>query len=472
MRLLICGAGRAARELLRRLGDDWEVTLIDKSSERIEQTSAVSSDVKASYVEDATSQVVMDKVEVGGYDYVLAITDEDRNNKIIAEMAFAAGVRHVSAFIHDSEIAAILGKKGINVIQLGKLAAGQLYHYLQDPRMRVTPLYLGAANIMEIKASEYLRIVGKRAGYFQRRDMRLVSIFRDEKVLFPKPDTLIRSDDRLVILGNSSVFQNLCGILECSNPHFPMAYGPGLLVALPVIKSSEGVEQELHEALYVAQNTQIKNVTLLNAEPEEPYHEHLTGWPQNLSVGMISLDGELPGNIRESCRGSNFGLVVTAPFETKFMKAFGKPSYVGLASELDRPLLISKGSAPYGKFLVPFNGSAMSELAVEVAVDIRKQMGGEIAIAVIEEPEFITGDENDGWKEKVLSRANELGHIYKTKFELVTRKGNPVKELKKLSTDYDLMIIGSTNRDRGVFTPNIGENLVVASDCSVLLLAF
>ncbi len=472
MKLLICGVGRTARELLRRLGDDWEVTLIDKSQERLEKTATISSEIKNIHAEDATSQVVMDDVEVANFDYVLAITDEDRNNKIIAEMAVAAGVRHVSAFIHDSEIAGSLRNSGINVIQLGKLAASQLYHYLQDPRMRVTPLNLGPANIMEVKASEHLTIVGKRAGYLRRKGMRLVAIFRNNAIFFPKPDTLIRSDDSLVILGDSSLFQNLCSLLECNNPHFPMAYGPGLLVALHNSRSFEGVEPELHEALYIAQNTQIKNVTLLNAEPKEQYLEHLSIWPQNLTVGMVEMTGEASENIRKSCRGSNFGLVVTAPFESGFMKAFGKPSYVSLANEIDRPVLISKGSAPYERFLVPFNGSAMSELAVEVAVDIKRQMGGEIAIAVVEEPEFITGDGEEDWKDKVLARANELGHIYKTKFDLITRKGNPVREIKKLSAEYDLMVVGSTNRDRGLLTPNIGENLVIASDCSVLLLAF
>ncbi|WP_432737470.1 NAD-binding protein [Maridesulfovibrio sp. FT414] len=472
MKLLICGAGRTARELLRRLGDDWEITLIDKSREELERSSAVSPEVTNIHAEDATSQLVMEDVNVGEFDYVIAITGEDRNNRIIAEMASNAGVRYVSAFIHDSETAAALRKNGINVIQLGKMAAGQLYHYLQDPRMRVTPLNLGPANVMEVNASEHLTIVGKRAGYLKRKGMQLVALFRNEGIYFPKPDTLIRAEDRLVIIGDSSVFQNVCGLLECNNPHFPLAYGPGMLVALKEGKNLSGVEPEVNEALYVAQNTQIKNVTLLNAEPRESYQEHLTNWPQNISVGIDSVKGSLPEVIRECCRESNYGLVVTAPFEGGLLKALGKPLYVSLAHDIDRPVLISKGTAPYNRFIVPFNGSAMAELAVEIAVDIKRQIGGEISIAVVEEPEFITGDVTRDWKDRVLARASELGHIYKTKFELITRRGNPVREVAALSAEHDLMIVGSTNRDRGLLTPNIGENLVTSSECSVLLMAF
>ncbi|WP_320169503.1 NAD-binding protein [Maridesulfovibrio sp.] len=472
MKLLLCGAGRTARELLRLLGDDWEVTLVDKSREEIERTAAISSEIKDIHVEDATSQVVLEKVGVKEFDYVIALTDDDRTNNIIAELASEAGVRYVTAFVRDSELASALRKNGVNVIQLGKLAAGQLYHYLQDPRMRVTPLNLGPANVMEIKASEHLLIIGKRAGYLRRKGMRLVAVFREENLIFPKPDTLIRSEDRLVIIGDSSVFQSVCGLLECDNPHFPLAYGPGLLVVMKAEKESDGIAAEVNEALYLAQNTQIKSVTLLNAAPEEKYLEYLGTWPQNLSVGIETMDGPVPEIIRRNCRESNYGLVVTAPFDAGLLKAFGKPSYISLAHDIGRPILISKGSAPYERFLVPFNGSAMAELAVEVAVDIQRQMGGEISIAVVEEPEFITGDGTSGWQEKVVSRATELGHIYKTKFDLITRKGNPVREIAALSSEYDLMIVGSTNRDRSLLTPNIGENLVAASKCSVLLTAF
>ena len=36
MNILICGAGTIARELLRQLGEEWSVTLIEKSQEVLE----------------------------------------------------------------------------------------------------------------------------------------------------------------------------------------------------------------------------------------------------------------------------------------------------------------------------------------------------------------------------------------------------------------------------------------------------
>lgn len=472
MKLLICGAGRIARELLRQLGDEWEVTLVDKSTEELESTASVSPDIKNIHAEDASSSVVLENLNVGQFDYIIAMTDDDRANFVISELAAKAGVLHISAFIKDPDTAAELRREGVNVIQMSSLAAGRLYHYLQDPRMRVTPLTLGPANVMEVNVADHLSVSGKRAGFLRRKGARLAAIFRGEKLIFPKVDTLIEAEDRLIILGDTSVFKTVCGLLECGIPHFPLAYGSGLLIALRNAHKNEGVAPEVLEALYLANNIHIKHVTMLNAEPQDRYKEHLDTWPDNLNVAMQTLEGSLPEIIRDECRHSSYGLVVTSVFDKGLLKSFGRSDYVRLANDIDRPILIARGTIPYEKFLVPFNGSAMSEFAVEIAVDLNKQMGGEITIAVIEEPEFITGDGTGDWKERILARISELSHVHKIRFEVVTAKGNPVRELAAMSSEHGLMIIGSTNRDRGLLSPNIGENLAASAKCSVLLLAF
>jgi Trk K+ transport system NAD-binding subunit/nucleotide-binding universal stress UspA family protein len=472
MKLLICGAGSIARELLKQLGDDWEVTLVDKSSEELEKTASIFPDIINTHVEDASSAAVMEKLDAGSYDYVLALTADDKVNSVIAELAAKYGVNHISAFIKDAEIAAALRHEGTHVIRMSSLAAGQLYHYLQDPRMRVTPLGLGPANVMEVKVSDHPSVSGKRAGFLRRRGARLAAIFRGEKLIFPKTDTVISDEDRLVIIGDTSIFQTVCGILECGLPRFPLAYGSGILVALRDSEKREGVAPEATEALYLAQNIHIKHVTLLNAEPEDRYVEHIATWPDNLNVAMESAEGTIPEIIRSECRRGSYGMVVTKVFEKKLLKSFGRPDYVRLSNEIDRPLLISRGTVPYEKFLVPFNGSAMAELAVDTAVDISKQMGGEITIAIIEQPDFITGDGTSEWKDRVLARVNELSHVHKVRFDVVTGKGNPVKEIAAMSSDFGLMIVGSNNRDRGLLSPNVGENIAASAECSVLLMAF
>ena len=146
--------------------------------------------------------------------------------------------------------------------------------------------------------------------------------------------------------------------------------------------------------------------------------------------------------------------------------------YVSLAHDISRPLLISKGTPPYERILVPFSGTPMSELALEIAVDFANQVGGKVSIAVIEQPDFLTGDDADGWKERLLARIKELSHVHKTSFDIRERRGNPVREVTALTAEADLLVLGSTNRDRGLFTPNVGDKLAREAQCSVLIVAF
>ncbi|UCE83142.1 MAG: universal stress protein [Deltaproteobacteria bacterium] len=71
----------------------------------------------------------------------------------------------------------------------------------------------------------------------------------------------------------------------------------------------------------------------------------------------------------------------------------------------------------------------------------------------------------------VLIRVRDLAHIHKFEFEEIVKQGNPVKEIVALSDDYNLMIIGSTTKEKGLFSPHVGERIAQEVRCSVLIIA-
>lgn len=471
MNMLMCGVGGIARELLRQLGDEWRITLIDKSGKQLKRALAIKPDVENILAEDPSSPVVLEKAGLDEATYVLGLSRDHKVNRAVAEAALAAGVPHVSVLAGSQEEQSELRERGVHALLAGKLVAANLYHYLQDPRLRITPLALGSANIMEIRATDHILVVGKRAAYFNHNRSRLVAIFRGERIIFPRPETQIMSEDRLVIMGDLAVFQEVCSLLECGNPHFPLAYGPGMLVAVSD-SDATGIPQVLAEGHYLARNIQVKAVTVLGGGAEADFSETLAAWPQNVEPDVVSFEGELDRAVRENCREGHFGLVVIPPLEDYFLAALTRPSYISLAHDVGRPLLVSKGTSPYERILVPFSGTPMSELALEIAVDFAGQVGGSITAAIIEEPEFLTGEEDSSWTANTQARLNELSHVHKNNFEVVVRRGNPVREVAALSEEADLLVLGSTNRDRGLFSPNIGQRLAKDAHCSVLIIAF
>ena len=469
MRTLICGAGAVAADLLRQLGDGWEVALMDRSRAALDRTASLVPEVAATLEEDASSPVALDRAEVGGFDFVLALTRQDDVNEAVATHALSRGVPHVLALATSAEAARRMGEAGVHVIRASNLVASRVFHYLQDPRIRILPLTLGPATLMEVNASEHFRVVGKSATYFNTADSRLVGIFRREKLLFPGQVTRIRAGDRLVVLGKPEVFDAVCGVLECGQPHFPLAYGPTIRVALGREDGSR-LPPILDEGRYLARNTHVRGATVLNPNPELDLSAYLETWPTNTQAEVVPTESGPLRSVLARSSGEACGLVLIPPVRDTLPRWLLRSTYVELARALDCPLLLGRGTVPYERILVPFNGSAMSELAVEIAVDLASQIDAQVDVGLVEQPGVVTGDE-ENWVESTLAQVRELARIHKRTFGEVVRRGNPVRELAAVSEDYDLLVVGTTNVARGVLQPNVGESLARRARCSVLLVA-
>lgn len=470
MKLLICGTGKIARELLKRLGEGWRVTLIDKDEKELSRAKGLFPNVDEALHEDASSPVVLDGAGVGSFDYVLAMTGNDDANLAVGKYANEKGSGHVLALVHEAEDQKRFEEAGVRTILASTLVGQRMYYYLQDPRVRVTPLGAGATTLIEISASDHMRVVGKRASYFSAPNRRLVSIVREGRVLFPEPDTVIRAEDKLIIFGSEDTFEPVCDLLECGVPHFPLAYGPGLLIALPT--NEDAAQAVLNESLFLIQNTHVKSATLLcSSDKCDSWRKSVLEWPQDVSVMPMEEGANILGRLGKVTEEGAFGMAVVPSVEGSFLKSLFGSSFTEALRQFDRPILVVKGTAPYGRLLVPFNASAESELALEVAVDLGRQLGAEVSVVIVEEPGFITGDERGEWLEEVKGKLEELGHIHKMRFKQMVRKGNPVSEVVKISEESDLIIAGSSRTGKGLLSPNVAEHLARKSKCSTLLVS-
>ncbi|MBN2141256.1 MAG: NAD-binding protein [Desulfovibrionaceae bacterium] len=465
MSILVCGVGRVGREVLRRLGEGFVVSLIDTSEAKVQTAASLYPNVARALVGDAASPVLLEEAGLADQAFVLALTHSDKVNLAIAREAVAKDADRVLALVHDSANLRPFQELGVHTVTGSGLLAQDIYHYIEDPRMRITPLASGPGAVFEFKASDHFRAVGKRPAFFGEKGLRLAAIFRRGELVFPGPRTVVRPDDRLVLLGEPDSFQPVCELLECGSAHFPLAYGPGLLLGLP--DAPGPAEALLSEGLYLSRNTKVKKVTVLAPQGAGKVEQGLDDWPEPAGI-EIERVRDVRGRMRELCGRGLFGLAVIPGPRPPLFRYLAAPVVVRLAHDLDCPLLISRLSFPYEQILVPFNATASSELALEVAVDLAGQLGSRIRVAVVEEPVFIS-DEDKGFAARARERLKELGHIHRTGFEQLGAVGNPVREILALAEGHDLVVVGSSSRDRGLFSPNRGEHLARRARCSVLV---
>ena len=470
MKMLICGAGSLTQELLKRLGELWEVSLVDGDQARLDLAAATFPNTLATVLGDPSSPVVLERAGLARQDYVLALDQDDEVNLAVGVAARQAGVKQVLAVFYQAENHPRFEKHSIQSLLASAALARDIHRFLEDPEMRVTPLNLGRGAVMEVEAARYHHLVGRRTALVRGEGWRLAALFRRDQLLLPDQRTRVLADDRLVLVGRQDMFSQVCQELECQIQGFPRAHGQAMLLLLwPDAKVDHAAL--VHEGLYWVQNTVIERTMVLCRRGACRGERELAQWPATAPARLEKVEGSISERARQLSGQESIGLVMTNKFEPSFLGSLGKAPLLNLAESLGCPLLLAGGGTPCQSILVPFNAQPRAEAALEVAVDLARQVGAGITLASVEEPDFINGAQQSSWLEGVRTRARELAHLYKLDWELKEMAGNPVREIAAISDQYDLMVVGGSSQGGGLFRPNLAEHLAQKAACSVLVLA-
>lgn len=472
MKVLVCGAGKISEELLKRLGENWQVTLIDKVDQKLSEFLKRFTSIIRTVVGDASSPVVLEDAFISEQDYVLALTDNDRVNLATVTFARENGVKNILSLVRDAQAATRFQSLQIHTVLFDDLISRRIYHYLQNPRINVRSLGSGEVEVIEAVVGPGFPVSGRTLAPHHDRLWRIVGYLRNGYLLYPDTETIYLEGDRLIFLSKPGLFDEVSQMIEDHTPHFPMGYGKDLVIGLPRLDEAHQAAL-IKESIHVARFTKIQSLQVLYEGKNPDIQDQLAPLTRDVDVQFHQEDEKLSRQVRQVCSEQSIGLVIVPPVESSFFKSLKTAAHIDLAHSLPCPLLVAKQTIPYESILVPFSGSEKTIIALEIAMDIALQMGAEITVVVVEQPEFLhtnTGKTEDP-VEKLFEHVREIAHVYKIKVREVIRRGNPVQEITDLAKDFNLMVIGSTNRNTDLFSPNVGELLVKKSKCSVLIIA-
>ncbi len=467
MKILICGAGRISDELLKRFSENWDTTLLDKREEKLGPFSKRFPSLNRIVAGDASSPVVLEEAGLEQQDYVLALTPDDRVNLAIVKFAREKEVKNVLALVHDPDVLPQFQDLEAWTVLLTAVAARKIYQYLKDPRVNVIDLGQGEGELLELAIDETGLTSSRALLQAGNPDWRLVGLLRENRLIFPDDATTFETGDRLLILGRSDLFKTFCSMVECDQPHFPLTYGQNLVIGLPAADAADMADL-VREAFYLAQNTKIKKIKVLCRKEACGLRDQLDQWAESLDIQVLESEENFERMLADL---KDAGTVVIPALEPSLLKSLTKPVTIDLAHSLACPLLVSKATKAYENILVPFNGTQAAERALAVAVDLAQQFEARLAVVIVEEPQYLHGQDADAtpWPERMLRRVRDLAHIHKIKIDEHLRQGNPVREILAIADRFNLIVIGSENREKELFAPNVGDVLVRKAPCSVLI---
>ena len=202
MRIVIVGAGDIGRELaenlIRRGGN--EVVLIEADEKRCEQLAA---ELDALVLcGDGTDPELLKKARLEEADALVATTDSDAINTVIAMLGHRMGVENIVVKLNDVGLRAACREIGVKKIIAPKIsAAAEIFASLYGfDRLDFSLVVRGGLQLTEIEVGP--AAVGRRLGELDLpKGALVVAVLRGERARVPRGETKLEEGDVLLVLG-------------------------------------------------------------------------------------------------------------------------------------------------------------------------------------------------------------------------------------------------------------------------------
>jgi len=208
-RVMIAGGGKVGLRLVRRLADRYEVKLIERDPARCEYLAGQLPAQVLVLQGDGTDEELLGDENVDDMDMFLALTSDDEDNILSSMLAKRLGARRVMALINRRAYADLIQGSTIDIaVSPAHTVIGELLaHVRRGDVVAVHSLRRGAAEALEGVArgdARTSRLVGRRIEQLALpAGVSIGAIVRGEgraqQVIMPGHDTVIESDDHLVM---------------------------------------------------------------------------------------------------------------------------------------------------------------------------------------------------------------------------------------------------------------------------------
>jgi len=477
VKIIIVGAGGTARELLQRLGKLWDsVVLVDTDEMRLEAAAGLRDFVPV--VGDGSSALVLRRAGLDDADALVAATFDDDVNLEAARIAHEAGLLRVLAVAADPARMADYRAIQVPAFAPYALAARRLEAAIDPRRVASTTFAEGRAEAIEFVISPDAAVRGKRLRDLHAETWVVAAVLRGGDLIVPHGETLLEAGDRVTVVGAASDYAALIKTFTAGESRFPYDFGHRAAVALD---RAEDLAGPIAEAVNLVHGSTAESLIVLYPDPEsERDGDRATEIDQLLErVAKIpGIEIELRARTRprhvallELIREESVGVVVVpAPGGGRIRGRTRVAKLINTYGPAGIPVLVSRGSHPYRRIIVPARRTVVGETAGRAAIDLAQVAGGEVHGVAVVAPVFAGGSSaalEDARRATAWLR--EEAAVQGVDVRRYLRRGNPIRVMEEMATGDGLLVIGMPDLPVSPWRLGVASHLVRRADCSVLL---
>jgi Trk K+ transport system NAD-binding subunit len=209
---------------------------------------------------DGTSLLNLRQAGVSESEWIIAVTSSDEVNVEICRLALSvehppAAVAVVQSLAAQSQ----LKELGAEVLLRPLAMAGLVSNVIERGVRIAVSVGLGRGEVLEIPVLPTSPAVDRRVADLRARRWLIAAIYRQDQIIVPHGDAVVRAGDRLLLSGEPDILPDIADYLRAGVARFPLQYGRQLVFAEDGSPSA-GVWRE---AAYLADKTRVDGVTLL-----------------------------------------------------------------------------------------------------------------------------------------------------------------------------------------------------------------
>ena len=475
MNVIVVGAGGVARELLRRLGDRWDVVLVDPDAAKLDAAGRIRP--CTTLLGDGSSPVVLRRAGLADADAVVAASGDDDVNVEAIRLARDAGVLRVVAVVSSPERASEFRELGAETVLPDTIAARHVELQLEPRRVASTAFADGKAEAIEFLVSPDSAVRDRPLKDFHSETWIGAAVLREGRLIVPHGDTVLRAGDRVTVVGAGKDFAAIVRTFTAGESRFPLSFGRKVGV---VLDGPDALDGPVSEGLSLVRNSQAEELMVVHrdiAEERDPQKaeelEELLAKLAARADGVVidrkpaaaPLNRALLDLAGEESVGA---LVVPAPTGGEILGRRRIAKVVNEYAAAGVPLLLARGHHPYASIVVPARRTLAGETAGRAGIDLARSSGASLVGVAVVSPSFMGQDDADDAK-TAAGWLREEAAVQDVPVRRHVKRGNPVRIFEEMAGPGSLVVLAMPRLPMSSLRPRVSGHIIRRVPASVLL---
>ena len=318
----------------------------------------------------------------------------------------------------------VLDNANVSIVNLNEILSVNLYEKLPNVPKIAKNIGLGKGEIMEILIPFGSSFAYRHIGAISHRKWKVVAIYRKEKQIFPNNATMLLPNDKLIVIGNPIVLEELYKRVNRRQGVFPEPFGKNLYLIIDMLQKKDDIDVEIEEAIYLKKllpKTKLY-IRFINIQDLNTLNEFRDLEEDETIALMVNYkESEIFSDIDYDVSQLDIGLFLLSK------ELFFKNNYKKHLYGLMRPVYIFGNSSLYNikKSIVLMGAETEMESLSTSVFDFSESLGLKLSLCNYN-PE---GDFDES--KNIVEHYESLSKLYNFKITIEEKRVNPIRELMR-----------------------------------------